>query len=47
MKGSGNVFADLRLKHPEELKALADMKARGLFAGISWNALVALMESRA
>jgi hypothetical protein len=43
---SGNVFADLGLPNADELKALADMKARGLFAGVSWSALVALLRSR-
>lgn len=41
-----NVFADLNLPDADELKVLADMKARGLFAGVSWKALVALMRSK-
>jgi hypothetical protein len=45
-KGSGNVFADLGIENAEDVKALADMKRRGLFAGISWTALMALMRSR-
>jgi hypothetical protein len=46
-RSCGNVFADLGLADADDLKALADMKRRGLFAGLSWPALTALMRSRA
>ena len=43
---SGNVFADLGLEHADELKALAGMKARGLFPSLSWKELTDLMTLR-
>lgn len=41
-----NVFAMLDLPHAEELKALADMKMRGLFPNISWRELCALLSGK-
>jgi len=45
-RSSGNAFADLHLPHPDELKALADMKGRGLFATVEWPALCQLLTAK-
>jgi hypothetical protein len=38
-----NIFAELQLPHADELKALAEMKLRGLFPHVSWPELCALL----
>ena len=45
-RSSGNVFADIGLPNAEELKALADMKMRGLFPTLSWKELTHLMRGK-